>query len=125
MWTGNTITLYSGLSFVGLAIWGTLGSIMILVYWVGILLFCFRWAKLHSKSDWDAQLQASELPVDSESGGTTCHEIDDQPYVAELPGDYNQLFEAENTQLFEAHSPEKDKLSNAQHSDLREGKHTS
>ena len=75
-----------------------------------ILLFCFRWAKLHSKNDQDAQLQPSELPTHSKFGGTTCHEIDDQPCVAKLPGDYNQLFEAENTQLFEADLPGKDKV---------------
>lgn len=83
-----------------------------------ILLFCFRWTKLHSKIDKDAQSQPFELPVGSEFRGTTYQEMDGQPLVAELPGDYNQLYEAENIQLFEADSHEREKPYKAQNSTL-------
>lgn len=109
------------------------GSLRILIalsrimYWTAIVVFCFRYSSIQNEgglgSENDEALDSLNQKQDDDTGvevQMVCYEADSKAYIAELPGDYNQVCEADGHQIAEVGESEKFELPDFQSLDVKE-----
>lgn len=91
------------------------------------MVFCFRYSSIQSEgvlgSENDEALDSLNQKQDDDAGvevQMVCYEADSKAYIAELPGDYNQVCEAESHQIAEMGESEKFELPDFQSLDVKE-----
>lgn len=106
-----------------------LGALSRIMYWAAIVIFCFRWTSIQKEGGLGREndealdsLNKKEEEVTETEFQTVWYEADSKAFVAELPGDYNQVCEAESHQIAEMGSSEKYELADFESLDLKDTK---
>lgn len=106
-----------------------LGALSRIMYWAAIVIFCFRWTSIQKEGGLGREndealdsLNKKEEEVTETEFQTVWYEADSKAFVAELPGDYNQVCEAESHQIAEMGSSEKYELADFESLDLKDKK---
>ena len=109
-----------------------LGALSRIMYWAAIVIFCFRYTSIQNEgglgSGKDEALDSLNQKEDErveKDIQMVCYEADSKAFIAELPGDFNQVCEAESHQIAEMGSSEKYELPDFQSLGVKEDKKVS